>query len=241
MGRVRKGPVYLLFYKKYVINFPDLEVSNSTNIDNKRKEIMKRIALLALIFAPLISNGQGTTAFMVTGSPDSYIGPAGQTLVIAPADGYQFVFNDIWLDSTTPLSSGLFEIDVEKSGSPSYWSLVLQTPSAGIPQIGLYVGATRWPFQNAGQPGMDFASAGRGENQLDGWFDILDLQQSNGTITSLAVDFYQHGDGYGSSLNPWEFGSIRYNSTIPITPAPEPQTLALATLGLLGLFLWKRR
>ena len=156
--------------------------------------------------------------------------PGRVTLTMTPQNGYSFLFNGIALSSDTPLSSGRLEIDIEGAGH-SYWSLVVQTPDASIPQVGLYTDATRWPFENAGTAGMDLNSNGRGENQLSGWFNILELCQTDGTITALAIDFYQQGTDYGAGRTPSEFGSIRYNSDIAISPVPEPRTSAILGFG----------
>ena len=206
----------------------------------KLLNVLTGILGLTIAINPTTSSahGQNVTTFQITGSPDSYIGPRGQTLTLSPTNGYSFAFNDLFLSSDTPLSNGLFEIDIEKGNS--YWSLVLQTPNSSIPQLGLYGNATRWPFPNDGNPKMDLNTDGRGENRLDGWFNIIQLDQNpDGTISALAVDFYEHGSDYGPGRNPWEFGSIRYNSSIPTT-TPEPTTIALTSIGVLLLMVRKK-
>jgi hypothetical protein len=51
---------------------------------------------------------------------------------------------------------------------------------------------------------------------------------------SAAIDFVQ----YDETINTWwNFGSLRYNSDLPITPVPEPEATVLAAAGLF-LFLW---
>ena len=210
---------------------------------NSMKTFAKTLTatLIGFVLWTTPAHAQGTvTEFVVTGSSDSAIGAAGQTLWLSSANGYHMAFNDLWLSANTPLSSGLLEIDMEGANN-AYWSLVIQTPTASIPLAGMYAGAARWPFQSPGQAGMDLGSNGRGENQLDGWFDILELNQTAGVVDSLAIDFYQHGLGYGSGRDPWEFGSVRYNSSIAITQTPEPGTLSLMAASLLGIGVFFRR
>ena len=203
----------------------------------KTKQPLKWVVGLVLggVILTATARAQGAfTALQITGSPDSSVGPRGQTMTVTPETGagYTFLFNNIWLSTDTPLSSGLLEIDVQSSTSLTpYWSLVIKTPGTGALQTGLYTGATRWPFQVSGAPGMDFGGNGAGYNQLNGWFNILELAYTGNTVTSFAVDFVQHGTGYGPGVDPSEFGSLRFNSVVPITPVPEPTTGAIVGLG----------
>jgi hypothetical protein len=85
-------------------------------------------------------------------------------------------------------------------------------------------------------PGLSFYGAGRGDNTLTGSFDVLDISfDANHNLLSFAADFVEYDVGVTAD---WNEGSIRYNSTIPIT-TPEPATPALLALGA-GL-MWRRR
>jgi hypothetical protein len=101
---------------------------------------------------------------------------------------------------------------------------------------GEYDNAARWPFEATTQPGLSFINwgEGRGDNTLSGYFDVLNIQYSSGVVVSAAIDFVQ----YDETINTWwNFGSLRYNSDLPITPVPEPEATVLAAAGLF-LFLW---
>lgn len=192
--------------------------------------------LLSMLVTAHQSSAQGyITAFQLTGSEDSFFGrPYGKTITVYPADGYTFTFNSIWVSGDQPLSSGTLEVDIMKASS--YYALIISMPTTSTPTVGLYTDVGRWAFQDVGQAGMSFVANGSGYNNLDGWFNILEFQHSDdGKVISLAIDFYQHAKDYAVPMNPWEFGSIRYNSTVSITPVPEPQSLGLIAMGVVAL------
>ena len=69
--------------------------------------------------------------------------------------------------------------------------------------------------------GMAFTGPGRANNQLSGWFNVLEAEYNpDGSVRSFAVDFRQYDE---NSVGAWNQGSIRYNSTIPV---PEPTAAA---------------
>jgi hypothetical protein len=56
--------------------------------------------------------------------------------------------------------------------------------------VGHYENATRFPFNDSNEPGMDFGSTGRGDNTLLASFDVLEVPfEPDGDLASLAVDF----------------------------------------------------
>ena len=79
-------------------------------------------------------------------------------------------------------------------------------------------------FQNC----LGLATVTRCDNQSMGAFNVLDIQYGSGsTITSFAADFVQFDE---LSTSWWNIGSIRYNSTVPITyPAPPVVVSASAS------------
>ena len=80
--------------------------------------------------------------------------------------------------------------------------------------MGAYENAVRAPF-HGNQPGLELSGSGRGCNTLSGRFVVLELQtDAQGVLTRLAVDFEQHCEGPQA---PPLFGSLRVNSTVPIT------------------------
>src|SRR5690348_167080 len=94
-----------------------------------------------------------------------------------------------------------------------WWTLNLAAPNNALLQPGAYEGSQRWPFQAAGNPGLDFTGDGRGCNTSTGRFDVLEIvRDTTGAITQLAANWEQHCEGFVPAL----FGQIRYNSDVPI-------------------------
>jgi hypothetical protein len=65
---------------------------------------------------------------------------------------------------------------------------------------GRYPGATRYPFQETGEPGLDVSGDGRGCNELTGSFTVLDIAPDR-----LWIFYEQHCEGG----DPAVFGEIR--------------------------------
>lgn len=101
---------------------------------------------------------------------------------------------------------------------------------------GLYTGAQRFPFNSPTRPGLTISGNGRGDNEDSGWFDILNIAYNpDGTLASLAVDFAQYDTTH--STGPGLYGSLRFNSDIPIDPVPVPGTLILLLSGAFAAWL----
>ena len=105
--------------------------------------------------------------------------------------------------------------------------------------VGLYSNATRFPFNSPTKPGMDISGNGRGNNQESGWINVLEVTYVGNEITSLAVDFRQFDESM-TQTGPSLYGSLRINSSIPLTAVPEPASVALLLAGL-GVVALKRR
>jgi hypothetical protein len=102
--------------------------------------------------------------------------------------------------------------------------------------IGAYSDAQRAFFEQPNHPGLDFSLGSFGANTLTGSFIISQLSYvSPGFFTgeiplqTLSVSFVQFGDNNKTGL----VGTIDYPASIP-----EPSSLVLAALGLIGLAAW---
>ena len=104
-------------------------------------------------------------------------------------------------------------IAVHVSNSDDHWSLEFASRKNQILQPGVYKNAVRSCSRNEGQPGLDIAGCGRGCNELNGFFEVLEIKYTpNGDIESFAANFVQRcGEQKKNPL----IGSIRYNSAIP--------------------------
>jgi hypothetical protein len=80
-------------------------------------------------------------------------------------------------------------------GPGTSWSLAFSSVQLGAPlAVGRYDDATRYPFEQAGHPGLDVSGSGRGCNVSSGWFEVESIAAgpNNGTFTELTATFEQH-------------------------------------------------
>ncbi len=90
-----------------------------------------------------------------------------------------------------------------------------ESPSGAL-AVGVYDGATRYPFNAVGTAGLDVYGNGRGCNTLTGRFVVHELVFGAGTkVERAAIDFEQHCEGAVPAM----FGYIRVNSDVMIPDA----------------------
>jgi hypothetical protein len=164
--------------------------------------------------------------FYYKSSPTAWVG-AGKTETLTPGTGY--LFSGFKYESQGAYTNAM-GFTVRTDDFSELWNLYFVGPNLTPPNVDLYTGAKRWPFQG-NSPGLSFFGNGRGDNTLTGEFRVLESSYSGGTVQKFAVDFMQYDEG---NLNRWNWGSFRFNSDIPITPIPEPMSLLLLSLALLG-------
>jgi hypothetical protein len=117
--------------------------------------------------------------------PGDFIGN-GQTRLYSAADS---------TFTKSPSSDpSYFGVDVRGNGETTSWRLDLKAPSSLTLVDGVYGAARRYPFQAAGEPGLNFSGAGRGCNTLTGQFEIRT------TSAGKLVLFEQHCEGASSKL-----------------------------------------
>jgi hypothetical protein len=151
-------------------------------------------------------------------------------------------------------STGPDVVQIDYQGS-AYWYFDFAAPTynpqtntnAGTPlQDGMYLNATRYPFNSPTKPGLSVDGNGRGDNTSDGWFHIRDVAfDSSGNLLRLAVDFKQY-DETSTMSGPGLFGSLRYNDpgialNTTGAPVPIPGTAWLLGSALVGLVGTARR
>lgn len=132
----------------------------------------------------------------------------------------------------------------------NYWNFDFAAPTYNpqdntndgqLLHVGLYSNATRFPFNSPTRPGLNISGNGRGNNTLGGWFNVREIVYGPGNdITKFAVDFRQF-DESPNQTGPSLYGSLRFNSSIAITPVPEPETYAMLGIGLLALAVVRKR
>src|SRR5213592_1686886 len=143
----------------------------------------------------------GTLLFLNSQAGD-YIGQ-GTGRLITSADGT--------FTASRNFDNGV-NIDFSGNTPGDFWSADFAAPMNATLVPGAYEGATRWPFQAAGAPGLDVYGEGRGCTVLTGRFVVLEAtDDANGKVQSFAADFEQH---CGNAV-PALFGSIRYHAGDP--------------------------
>ena len=113
--------------------------------------------------------------------------------------------------------SNAVAIEFDASGESLSWSLEFAAPHDARVQPGVYLGATRYPFQDDANPGLTVSGDGRGCNKSSGWFQVLEVVYGAGNqVVSFAADFEQHCEFGIAALR----GGVRFNSAIPYAPTP---------------------
>ncbi|RYD30355.1 MAG: hypothetical protein EOP86_20165 [Verrucomicrobiaceae bacterium] len=197
--------------------------------------MIKRLLFLVFFLAQIAEVSAAITAFSFTSSPNSYVG-GGETYTI-------FGDNPNFEISLNVGTQSYFYLQVASNNSPfgpdwnpasgeeyRYWTLEMAPPAGSILGVGEYPDATRFPFQDAGSPGLTFAGNHRGNNQQSGGFSILEaVYDTSGKLTAFAADFTQYDEMQTSW---WNIGSVRYNSSVPL-PEPSPALFVGLAAGLL--------
>jgi hypothetical protein len=169
------------------------------------------IVTIALVFGIALSgmaHAQTTILFLDSQSGD-YIG-GGVQQTVTPANG-SFI-------AARNFDNG---VSVQVNAAGGGWSLAFAAPGDALLVPGTYDNATRWPFQSPTSPGLSVSGMGRGCNTVTGNFVVREaLYGATGQVDAFAADFEQHCEGGATAL----LGSIRVNSSVPLTPPPPPPT-----------------
>jgi hypothetical protein len=157
----------------------------------------------------------GTLAF--SGDPGDYI-----------SGGQKYSYSTDAGDSlNVSASSNHNTVAVSVDGANGdWWFLTLAAPQGQALAPGTYTGATRWPFQEPTEPGLDMSGNGRGCNMLTGSFAIENVTFGpNGYVQTLDATYEQHCEGAEPALR----GDVHIAN-----PPPPPALdfdIAVATSG----------
>ena len=160
-----------------------------------------------------------------------FVGSNGTTYNIS--DPTYFVF------TTTGWNSG--------GGQTAAWGALRTSPSAGQPDslniafatpngqnltVGLYQNVISYGISNFSQYRMDISGGPIPLNtSLTGWLDVKEIEfDASGKVNKAAFD-------WNMSSNP---GTMRFNSTLALSPIPEPSMFTMFAL-VGGLALIRRR
>ena len=137
--------------------------------------------------------------------PGDYIGQ-GLTQNFSPIDGH--------FTARSNYDNG---ISLSFTGNDN-WNLDFSAPGNVPLTLGTYTGAMRFPFQNAGSPGLSISGAGRGSNTLTGQFNVTNLVYgTGGTVQQFAASFEQHSEGATPAL----FGQVSFDTTTATATAAQ--------------------
>ncbi len=196
---------------------------------------MKNNALATVLVSSLVlllaHIGRADTQLYFTGSPQSYVAPAGTAYMFSPRSGYVFDENS---------GTGFMSFTIHTPDWSEVWGIEFATPDGTdfrlYADIGSYDSAQRSPFQELGHPGLSLHGDGRGYNESSGWFNVLDFARGeDGKISHTTVHFYQQGEDFHGMRDSWELGTLQYEASV----APEPGTIAIAGISALVLFLFR--
>lgn len=203
--------------------------------------ILSFVIITQSAFAALASTG----SVYLNAEPGSWVGGGIGASEVTWTHGIEGIFN---------ISKNYDEGTTVTFDDGNYWRFEFAAPTynpitntndGNSLEIGFYDNATRFPFNSPTRPGLSFSGNGRGNNQLGGWFDVLEIEYGlNNDILSLAIDFRQFDESESMS-GPSTFGSLRINSDIalnytgePLSQIPLPASawfLGSALLGLIGV------
>jgi hypothetical protein len=151
-----------------------------------------------LAIAPMPAPTTPVTLFSFVSDPGDFVGGGQSRSFSMPA--YKFM---AWAHDTDPAVN----ISMQSVSAPVLaWNLDFEAPSGVRLQPGTYTGATRYPFNSAGVPGLSVTGGGAGCNTLTGSFIVLEaVYGPRGEVLRFHATFEQHCEGATPALR----GEIR--------------------------------
>lgn len=190
------------------------------------------VSLLSLLAISAQANMATTASVYLKGEPGSWVSGA----VGAPEATWTHGIDGLF-GANTNFEKG---VSITYHGD-AYWSFEFAAPTYNPETMTndgqaltatFYDHATRYPFNSPTRPGINISGNGRGNNVQSGWFRVLEIEYgTGGDISKFAVDFRQYDENMTMS-GPSLYGSLRFNSSIPITPVPEPSMALLLLAGV---------
>ncbi|MBE1608418.1 hypothetical protein [Actinopolymorpha pittospori] len=147
----------------------------------------------------------GLAAFEGGASAAAYNGPWSVTMS-RESSGANLQFDDTNAVLTNSSTSSLVKLDVSGGPTGSSFDLEFQAPTKTTMAAGWYPDAQRYPFQEAGRPGMSVTVGSSGCNEVTGSFEVRDIAWSSGTLTKLWLLYEHHCEGGERA----DFGEIRF-------------------------------
>jgi hypothetical protein len=170
------------------------------------------LGLVTLVAASVLG---GVLATPAQASPTAFV-----VMLSDPGDwiggGAQRVFHPGNAAATLRGNAGYLTVEVSGGTFGDYYDLDFAAPPGQLLVPGVYVGAQRAPFREAGRPGIDIGGSGRGCNQIEGRFEVKDIGvDANGAVNRFWVIYEQHCEGGSAAL----YGEVRLGQAPSTDPA----------------------
>ena len=160
------------------------------------------VSLSAFALSPS-AQGQQVTSLSMTSDAGDYVGQ-GLTYFLTPTDG---------TFSASVNSGGGVSIAYQGFTPGDFWNLDFAAPNNQPLTVGTYLNATRFPFEVSSVPGLAVYGDGRGCNNDNGSFQVLQIVYGpNNTVSAFDATFEQHCEGAVPALR----GEIRYNANVVV-------------------------
>ncbi len=166
-------------------------------------------------------------------APTALAGPASGSVTVVGETGsyvtgghaYRFDSDNGSISLSSGYPNGPSVAVVTVSGNGSNFNLNFAAPAGQTLQRGEYLSATRYPFESAGQAGIDVTGNSSGCNQEYGRFDVRDVHfDATGTVDRLWVFYEVHCESPGA---PAVFGEVRVGEPpAGASPSAEPSAVA---------------
>jgi len=168
------------------------------------ESLKRNLAILAASICLLWFNAGpvegGVTSLILESEPGEYVG-AGRNYFFQASDG-TFTVGPAFTGNAVEVNFR------EQAPGMERWTLTFAARNNARLAVGIYTGATRWPFQSFTEPGLDVSGNNRGCNTITGDFEVHEITYDGDVVTSLRVSFEQHCEGLAPALR----GEIRYNA-----------------------------
>ncbi len=120
-------------------------------------------------------------------------------------------------DGTFTASGGPSTVTVAFNGGPTNWRLSFDAPDGAVLTPGTYDGATRYPFNEPGTPGLSVSGSGRGCNTLTGSFEVREVDwEPDGALGRFSAAFEQYCGNSSGALR----GIVNVNAS-PAMPVAD--------------------